>query len=295
MIRGNQNQYMSGDKLKPKKRSRLRIQLGKNYYTFRRWFHWQLHADSYARVIEPDPLPYKITGHATPFFRKLKDAQPWMLQNKIVNLSLARRRISGLVINPGETFSFWKSVGRPSRAKGYKDGMVLFYGQIETGPGGGLCQLSNLLFWLFLHSPLTVTQRYRHSFDVSPDDNRTQPFGTGATCVYNYIDLQCINKTPHPVQIMLTMTDTHLEGTLHSTIPSTCKYLVYEKEHCIRQQAWGGYTRHNRIYRKQFRDEQCIADEYLFANDAIMMYQPFLDHLTSGSPPCGAEMQMVNA
>lgn len=294
MTRCNWNLHTSGDRLKPRKRSRLRIQFGKTFYTFRRWLHWQLHARSYAGSVEPEPLPCKITGHATPFQRKLKDVQPWMLENKVVNLTLASRKISGLVINPGEVFSFWRSVGRPSRSKGYRDGMVLFYGQIQTGIGGGLCQLSNLLFWMFLHSPLTVTQRYRHSFDVSPDDNRTQPFGTGATCVYNYIDLQCINSTPHPVQIMLTMTDTHLEGSLHSNIAQTCKYSVYEKEHCIRRQSWGGYTRHNLIYRKQFRNGQCTADEYLFRNDAIMMYQPFLDH-QGGSPRSATEMQTVNA
>ena len=45
--------------------------------------------------------------------------------------------------------------------------------------GGGLCQLSNLIYWMTLHTPLTITERYRHSYDVFPDSNRTQPFGSG--------------------------------------------------------------------------------------------------------------------
>ena len=57
--------------------------------------------------------------------------------------------------------------------------MVLFLGQIGGDIGGGLCQLSNLIFWMTLHTPLTVTERYRHSHDVFPDANRTQPFGSG--------------------------------------------------------------------------------------------------------------------
>ena len=44
--------------------------------------------------------------------------------------------------------------------------MVLHYGSFQTGIGGGLCQLSNLIYWMTLHTPLTVTERYRHSFDV---------------------------------------------------------------------------------------------------------------------------------
>ena len=68
--------------------------------------------------------------------------------------------------------------------------MVLHYGSFQTGIGGGLCQLSNLIYWMTLHTPLTVTERYRHSFDVFPDSRRTQPFGSGATCSYNYLDLQ---------------------------------------------------------------------------------------------------------
>ena len=57
--------------------------------------------------------------------------------------------------------------------------MVLFCEKYKMSLGGGLCQLSNLIYWMTLHTPLTITERYRHSYDVFPDSNRTQSFGSG--------------------------------------------------------------------------------------------------------------------
>ena len=62
------------------------------------------------------------------------------------------------------------------------EGMILRNGRVASGVGGGLCQMTNLLYWMTLHTPLTVTERWRHGYDVFPDSNRTQPFGSGATC-----------------------------------------------------------------------------------------------------------------
>ncbi|MEI3305467.1 MAG: VanW family protein [Dysosmobacter sp.] len=54
-----------------------------------------------------------------------------------------------------------------------------------------------------LHTPLTVVERYRHSHDVFPDANRTQPFGSGATCAYPHRDLMIRNDTQQPFQLCL--------------------------------------------------------------------------------------------
>ena len=63
-------------------------------------------------------------------------------ENKVTNLKLAVKRLDGLILYPGETFSYWKRIGKPTARKGYKEGMVLFLGQIGGDIGGGLCQLS---------------------------------------------------------------------------------------------------------------------------------------------------------
>ena len=65
-----------------------------------------------------------------------------------------------------------------------------------------------------LHSPLTVTERYRHGFDVFPDINRKIPFACGATLSYNYIDIQLTNNTTEDFRIDLWIDDEYLNGEL---------------------------------------------------------------------------------
>lgn len=156
--------------------------------------------------------------------------------------------------------------------------MVLYYGKFKPGIGGGLCQLSNLIYWMTLHTPLTVTERHRHSYDVFPDSNRTLPFGSGATCAYNYLDLQIKNEMDQDYQLYLYLTETHLVGEWRSTVPSLTKYEVYEKEHRITPAYWGGYIRHNLIHRKAFNRQGIeTRDDYITENQALMMYEPLLE------------------
>ncbi len=200
-------------------------------------------------------------------------------RNKITNLKLAVAHIQRVVIWPGETFSFWKLVGQPTRRKGYLTGLVLQDGKATAGTGGGLCQLGNLIYWMALHSPLEVKERYRHGFDVFPDVNRTIPFGCGATLSYNYIDLQLHNPTEQAYQLVFRFTDTHLQGQIRSAGEPKLAYKVYESNHLMRGEIWGGYTRHNQIRRKVLDKEtgEEQADEWITENHAIMMYNPLLE------------------
>jgi vancomycin resistance protein VanW len=207
----------------------------------------------------------------------------WLQENKVTNLKLATAKINSLVLKPGETFSLWRLVGKPTKAKGYVEGMILINGSFSSGVGGGLCQLSNLIYWMTLHTPLTITERWRHTHDVFPDANRTQPFGSGATIVYNYLDLQIKNETPDHYQLLIKVGDSDLEGEWRSTQPCPLKYEIYESDHLISQEWWGGYLRHNIIRRKVFDlDNHEIGDEFITKNQAIMMYEPMLAENTKG-------------
>lgn len=264
--------------LKPKKRSSFRIFLGKKYYRFMRYLDWYFGKKKFALTKEDTLLKHVVFTHRTMLLRELKDVDMWLQHNKVKNLKIATKRLDRVMIKPGETFSYWRLLGNTTKRKGYVDGMVLFYGKVKYGTGGGLCQLSNLIYWMTLHSPLTVTERHRHSYDVFPDSNRTQPFGSGATCAYNYLDLQIKNDTNATYQLVVYLTDTHLVGEWRSDVPSISSYEVYEKEHWMTREFWGGYTRHNKIYRKVFNHNKIqIDDEYVTENHAIMMYEPFLE------------------
>jgi vancomycin resistance protein VanW len=265
--------------LKPIKRSLFRIYFGKKFYRFKRYLDWYFGEKKFATLRkESSPLPYIIFEHKTPLLRKLKDVDMWLQHNKVTNLRIASSRLNGVIIMPGETFSYWRLIGSPTKRKGYVDGMILFYGKVTTGVGGGLCQLSNLIYWMTLHTPLSITERYRHSYDVFPDSQRSQPFGSGATCAYNYLDLQINNETNHAYQLVIYLTDTHLVGEWRTVVPQTRTYEVYEKEHWITQEFWGGYIRHNKIHRKVYNIErELIDDEFITENHAIMMYEPMLE------------------
>lgn len=264
--------------LKPKKRSKIRLFIGKYYYRGRRRIYWMFARVKFAAQKESNPYPYQYILHRTPLLRQLKDIDMQLQYNKITNLRLAAQKVNDIIIKPGETFSYWKVIGKPTKRKGYKEGMILFSGNVGSGVGGGLCQLSNLLYWITLHTPLTVVERYRHSYDVFSDSNRKQPFGSGATCVYNYRDLMIRNDTNHSFQLKIWLTDLNLCGCWRVTYKPIEEYQVYEKEHYIKRENFGKYSRHNFIYRKvyDFGGKE-IADEYIAENHALMMYEPFLE------------------
>ncbi|SDY74585.1 VanW family protein [Bacillus sp. 166amftsu] len=270
--------------IRPKKRSKYRIMLGTWYYSVKRNIQWLTDGKKYAKTFQQEKLSCTVIQHRTILLRKLKDVDMWYQENKIINLKIAIKQLNGVVIKPGETFSYWRLIGKTTRRKGYVEGMVLHYGTFKPGVGGGLCQLSNLIYWMTLHTTLTVTERYRHSYDVFPDSKRTQPFGSGATCSYNYLDLQIKNETDQAYQLYLYVTDEHLVGEWRTAYPQLYQYEVYEKEHAIKPAYWGGYIRRNVIHRRVFNQQkQFVEDQYVTENHAIMMYEPLLSYSSGKS------------
>ncbi len=266
----------------PKRRLKLRIYLGKRYYTFLRYCQWYLGGNKFADSFLQSSLPYKAFGHKTPLIRKLHGVDIRLQYNKVNNLNIALKRIDGLILKKGQIFSFWKLIGKPSARKGYLKGLTLNPdGSFGEGIGGGLCQLSNIIYWITLHTPLTVIQRYRHSHDIFPDTGRTQPFGSGATCVYNYIDLQILNETDTEYQIKLNIDDEYLHAEWRTEKPQNLSYEVYERDNSIKSTYWGGYIRHNTIYRRIYNESGILTDdEYVTENNAIMMYSPLIPDKT---------------
>lgn len=221
---------------------------------------------------------YPVAMHATPVFRRLAGVDQRLQRNKAVNLGLACARLDSLVLAPGQRFSFWWHVGRPSARRGYLPGVVLDHGRLVEGTGGGLCQLTNLVYWMTLHTPLTVVERWRHSHDVFPDVGRTQPFGTGATCAWPVLDLQIENTTNTSFRLGLRVAGGRLLGEWTADAPVLTGYQVYEAGHRMTNDAPGTFFRRNVIRRRVLdASGREVADELVAVNQALMMYQPFLD------------------
>ncbi|WP_284241574.1 VanW family protein [Paenibacillus glycanilyticus] len=264
---------------RPVRRSFMRLQAGKWWFTNKRRLKWLFGSRKLAKMNKELSLPCVVFTHATPLIRPLRNVDGWLQTNKVTNLLLAAAKLNGIVLMPGETFSYWRAIGKPTRNKGYVDGMVLFYGGYKAGVGGGLCQMSNLVYWMTLHTPLQVIERHRHSYDVFPDAGRTQPFGSGATCAYNYLDLQIYNPTNEPYQLIVGLTEEKLVGEWRAPQPSNYRYEVFEKDHRIELKPWGGYVRSNAIYRRTFamEDGELLGEEFVAGNEAVMMYAPMLE------------------
>jgi len=228
----------------------------------------------FASEIRTDDFEFTCKKHQSLLRRRLGESDPQLQENKVSNLKIACPTIDGVLIKPGQTFSFWRQLGEATSDKGYVEGMQLSRGEVVRGVGGGLCQLANLLYWMALHTPLEVTERHHHSFDPFPDENRVLPFGSGAGVFYNYIDLRFINPTELTFQIRIWLTNDHLKGAIYSDRETPHTYHVVEKNHRFIQDGDRNY-RENEIWREVIdrRTGNRITEEMLVKNHAEVKYE----------------------
>lgn len=221
-----------------------------------------------------EELPIVIYKHNSLMRRKLGNVDMQLQDNKAVNLSLATPKVSGVLIRPDETFSFWKLVGSCSVRKGYREGLTISSGRATSGVGGGMCQFTNLLHWLVLHSPLDIVEHHHHDgVDLFPDYGRQLPFGCGTSIMYNYLDYRFKNNTENTFQIIVYTTDTHLFGELRASREVDNSYHINEEDaHFVKID--GVYYRKNKIVRtvidKQTGNE--LQSEQIRQSNAKVMY-----------------------
>jgi vancomycin resistance protein VanW len=128
------------------------------------------------------------------------------VETKIHNITLALKRVNNLLIPPGAIFSFWHVVGRPTGARGFLPGRSLLAGELRPDYGGGLCQLSGLMYYVSLMAGLEVLERHPHSRDIYDDQTRYAPLGADATVAYGFKDLRVLNPYSFPVCFRASVT-----------------------------------------------------------------------------------------
>lgn len=160
---------------------------------------------------------------AEPFAHALELAQPILpgpyFDNKIHNIGLASAKFSPTLLLPGAYFSFWAAVGRPGRRQGYRQSRNLVAGQLRGDYGGGICQVSGLLYYLALHCGLEILERHHHSVDIYAEHERFAPLGADATVVFGYKDLRFRNTLQQPLLLDFRVQDAQLIGSLRSPAP----------------------------------------------------------------------------
>ena len=228
----------------------------------------------FSRDKSDSPLPVLIYSHNSLIRRKLGNVDMDLQENKAINLSLAAPMINGILIHPGEIFSFWRLVGADSERKGYKEGLTISNGKPSRGTGGGLCQLTNLIHWMVMHSELTIVEHHHHDgIDLFPDFKRQIPFGTGTSIVYNYLDYRFINSTDNVYQLRVWTDGEYLRGELRAYKPQDKSYHIHvEDEHFSREN--GTVYSNGTVYRDTIgkRTGNCISSEIIRRNHAKVMY-----------------------
>ena len=201
---------------------------------FRRWqrkkfFYLQMWKDGcrYANRAADKSLPYTVFETS---IRMLNENSGFDMQyqiNKVHNLKLAARTLNRVVIEPGETFSFWQLVRWADQEEKYKDGLNLIDGKIAVSYGGGLCMLSDTLFWMFLHTPLTIVERHGHAVKSFPSTEENIPCGTDAAVGEGWLDLKVRNGTDNTFQIEISFDDNDMYGRILSEHDVGLVYSVF--------------------------------------------------------------------
>lgn len=228
----------------------------------------------FAKKKNRENFEYIWKGDTKVLFRKLRGVDMQLQKNKVKNLQLASQKIDGIVVNPGEEFSFWNLVGNATKRKGYLEGLVISNSQMKKGIGGGLCQMANMIHWLVLHTPLTVTELHHHSDALFPDVKRRVPFGTGTSISYKALDYRFKNTTKYPIQIRVWLDDTFLYGEIRSTVPLNEKYKIIEKDNHYAKDEDGVFYRNSKVYRivTNKTTNQEIKKELILDNHSKVMY-----------------------
>ena len=133
-------------------------------------------------------------------------------KNRSHNIALAAAAVDSTVVFPGETFSFNRTVGKRTTARGYREAPVIVRGELSEGIGGGICQVSSTLYNAADNAGMQIVERYSHSRDVS-----YVPAGRDATVSWYGPDFAFRNPFRYPVLIRAHASHGTMAVTIYSS------------------------------------------------------------------------------
>lgn len=227
----------------------------------------------YAGKKSAEKLPCVVFSYHCGLIKRGKGIDPVLQENKAVNIDLAGKKLDGLLIRPGEIFSFWQCVGRTTKRGGYKPGRIIEGGILKPGLGGGLCNLGNTIHLLALHSPLDVIEVHYHSDALAPDLENRVPFSSGTSVSYNYLDLRFQNNTDQSFQLSVWCQDMQSYAELRSERQIPWRYELTEEGHHFRREGERCY-RVSKIYRNTIDTEtgELVKKELIRDNHSEVMF-----------------------
>lgn len=164
----------------------------------------------------PAGFPFLLAEYACPLINP--PSQRGLFENKIHNIRLAISRFDPAVLQPGQLFSFWDIALAPTAENGYREGAMFINRQVRTSLGGGLCQLSGLIYNLALLSGCEIVERFNHSIDAYGEE-RYIPLGRDATVAYGRKNLRFRNHGDFAMQFDLHVDEQRAWGRVWGQKP----------------------------------------------------------------------------
>ena len=115
---------------------------------------------------------------------------------RTTNLKLAMQKLNGVVVSPGETFSYNKTLGKRTAEAGYKEAGGFAGGKVVQTLAGGICQISSTLYDAVVYANLDIVERHNHMFLAG-----YVGAGKDATVVYGTYDFKFKNTRKYPIMI----------------------------------------------------------------------------------------------
>lgn len=173
-----------------------------------------------------DSLPFEVCKEKTLMINENSGYDIIYQKNKVHNLKILSKTMNRILIYPHETFSFCYLSRNAKKYGKYKDGLILIDNNIVTRRGGGICHLSNLLYYLFLMSPLTIVERHGHKVKSLPNPDKDTKEGIDATINEGWLDLRVRNDTDNIYQIVIGFDDIYMYGSILSNNELKIEYSI---------------------------------------------------------------------
>lgn len=233
----------------------------------RQCFYLKMYLDKnkYSKTMQEKEFPYAMQTFKDRMINTQTGFPIEYQYNKVFNLKLAGSKIDNLLIKPQETFSFYMAVKDAEKKEKYKKGLTLVDGKIQFVEGGGLCQISNLLFQVFLNSPLTIVERHTHKIKDFPDPMEDALKGIDATVAEGFSDLKVRNDTDNTFQISITFDDEYIYGKLLTENEIKSEYKIKNKNLKYIRKSDKVYEQVD-IYRQEIKDLEVVKEEKLYTN-----------------------------
>jgi vancomycin resistance protein VanW len=151
-------------------------------------------------------------------------------EGKVGNLTIAAQRLNGIVLPPNRVLSFWRTVGAPTEKNGFQLGRSIRRDAVSADIGGGLCQISGLLYEIGLRAGLQIVERRAHTQDLYTDETRFTALGLDATVVWGHKDVRLRNTTAQSLAFSFEVTTDQICARLWSERPMDLARVIIENE-----------------------------------------------------------------